>query len=209
MIFRVIFFFALLCSWCAGIGRPPVSKRKFVSPIVDGVIQNISSLMMDHDLALMFENCLPNTLDTTVAFFKLGNSPSEDDSFVITGDISAMWLRDSMNQVLPYFRFAKQEPQLQALLRGLVNRHVQCILTDPWANAHNFDSSGNPGPHQDDSTSSPSFLGTRVDAMSPAVFERKYELDSQCSFLKLSRTYYDATNDSSPFGSQWLVRKHI
>ena len=61
-------------------------------------------------------NTLPNTLDTTVASFDFG------DTFIITGDINAMWLRDSCNQVLPYMRFIKQDPHLESMLQGLVMR---------------------------------------------------------------------------------------
>lgn len=75
--------------------RPPVPNRKFTSQAIEGVIQEIKSKMKDKDLAWIFENCFPNTLDTTV-FFTDGD---ELDTFVITGDINAMWLRDSTNQV--------------------------------------------------------------------------------------------------------------
>ena len=198
-------------------GRPPPRLRKFVSPAVDAEIARIKAKMSDPQLAQLFENCLPNTLDTTIFSFTEGSASTvdavrdtvhdtaaADDTFVITGDIDAMWLRDSMNQVLPYFRFARKDARLQALLRGVVNRQALCVRTDAFANAFNLNRNGNPGPHQDDATTSPSFLGTRVDAMSPAVFERKYELDSLMAFLKLSRTYHTATNDTTPFDAPWL-----
>ncbi len=62
---RHIFMLLVLLapSLCA---RPPPSQRKFVSPAVDDVISDIKSRMKDPALATMFENCLPNTLDTTV-----------------------------------------------------------------------------------------------------------------------------------------------
>lgn len=101
-------------------------------------------------------------------------------------------------------QFAAQDAPLQALLSGLVRRQTQQILLDVYANAHNFDALQGNTPHSDDHTSRPSFLGTRVGAMTPLIFERKYELDSLCAFLKLSRTYYAATNDSAPLNAAWV-----
>ena len=57
----------------------------------------------------MFENCFPNTLDTTVHF------DGDDDTFVYTGDIHAMWLRDSGAQVWPYVQLANQDPRLKKM----------------------------------------------------------------------------------------------
>jgi meiotically up-regulated gene 157 (Mug157) protein len=49
----------------------------------------------------------------------------EPDTFIITGDIFALWLRDSTNQVLPYIPFATKDPNLQNMIKGLINRHVK------------------------------------------------------------------------------------
>jgi hypothetical protein len=80
--------------------RPPSNERKFVSEAVEEKIDHIKHRIMDRDLAVLFENCLPNTLDTTVLSYSPENTPTVDlDTFIITGDIEAMWLRDSTNQV--------------------------------------------------------------------------------------------------------------
>ena len=189
-------------------GRPSVAQRNFVSKAVDEAIDAIASNMSDPDLACIFRNTLPNTLDTTVTF--PGGAQSSDDSlpFVITGDITAMWLRDSMNQVLPYIPFAKDDATLQGMLKGLIARQAQQVNLDAYANAFTSGSPASPpSPHTDDQTTSPGFLGTRVDAMVPGIFERKYELDSLCAFLKLSRTYYEQLGDTSPFvkdDGEWI-----
>ncbi|KEG05632.1 DUF1237 domain protein, partial [Trypanosoma grayi] len=117
--------------------RPSLEDRRFRSNTIEEVIANYTGRMKDKDLATLFENCFPNTLDTTVI------RASEQDSFIITGDINAMWLRDSMFQVLPYIPFAKQDPKLMEMLHGLVRRHLQSVLIDPYANGFNEFANGN------------------------------------------------------------------
>lgn len=84
--------------------RPAPENRKFTSPAVEAEIARVKALIDDPKLAWMFENCFPNTLDTTVNFRQVNGKP---DTFVITGDIDAMWLRDSSAQVVPYLPLAK------------------------------------------------------------------------------------------------------
>jgi len=76
--------------------------------------------MVDDTLKQMFINCLPNTLDTTVDY-TAGTRP---DTFIITGDIHAMWLRDSSASVLPYLPYALKDAHLQDMLRGLIFRQA-------------------------------------------------------------------------------------
>ena len=83
----------------------------------------------DPELAWLFGNCYPNTLDTTVRFER--DAGGRPDSFVITGDIDAMWLRDSTNQVWPYLPLTTQDGDLRELLEGLIHRQATCILLDP------------------------------------------------------------------------------
>ena len=105
------------------------------------------------------------------------NTSGSEDTFIITGDINAMWLRDSTNQVNPYIDLAADDPALQALLRGLIRRQTACVLLDVYANAFNVDATAR-SYESDDVSTRPSFLGTRVDALSGAIWERKWELDS-------------------------------
>ena len=86
--------------------RPPVEKRLFRSASVDAKIDEVQKALGDTKLAWLFGNCLPNTLDTTVHY---SNKDGDDDTFVYTGDIHAMWLRDSAAQVWPYLRFVKKD----------------------------------------------------------------------------------------------------
>ncbi|CAE8686935.1 unnamed protein product [Polarella glacialis] len=202
--------------------RPPVAQRTFRSEAVDKAIEDIAGRMTDGNLACLFRNTLPSCLDTTVYSFKPAgvskpqgscsstpglcklDSDDKDDTFIVTGDINAMWLRDSTNQVLPYMRYAKEDPHLQQLLRGLVNRQVRQIQTDVFANAHNIDRSTGQNPNSYDKTTKPGPGGIPVNAMNPLIYERKYELDSLCAFLKLGSEYYAGTADSTPFDSDWV-----
>ena len=76
--------------------RPAPADRRFSSPAVEAAITRVGARIADPELRLMFGNCLPNTLDTTVF---PGTFEGHPDTFVITGDIDAMWLRDSSAQV--------------------------------------------------------------------------------------------------------------
>ena len=153
--------------------RPPEQERSFKSDTIEQVIEDICSNITDPDIMKMFYICFPNTLDSTVNF---SNDPNPE-TFIVTGDIPAMWLRDSTNQIWPYLRFITQDTHLENLFIGLINKQTKCILTDPYANAFNQDNS---------------------------VWERKYELDSLGAFLRLSAGYYSTTQSLAPFGSEWL-----
>lgn len=164
--------------------RPSWERRKFASPVIEYVVRELTTRMKDESLAMLFANCFPNTLDTTVYSF----SSSAPDAFVITGDIPAQWLRDSTNQVLPYIPFAGDDPRLGRLLCGLVRRQGRDVNHDPYANAFVFGTTG--GGHATDK---------RKPAMTPHVFEGKYELDSLCALLKLSHRYWKHTGDLECF----------
>lgn len=131
-------------------------------------------------LAHMFSQCYPNTLETTTVLL------GDDTSFVFTGDIEAMWLRDSSAQVRPYIELAKNDARVQRLLRGLIHRQAKYILIDPYANAFNRDADGKG--HQSDFTK-----------LNPWIWERKFELDSLCYPLQLCYSYWQATEDITIF----------
>ena len=93
--------------------RPAPQDRLFTSPSIEKAILDVQSQLTNKRLAWMFGNCFPNTLDTTVQFTE-DDGEGHPDTFVITGDIHAMWLRDSGAQVWPYLRFANEDPKLKA-----------------------------------------------------------------------------------------------
>ena len=147
---------------------------------LEAALQPILDAIEDDTLRKTFEKCFFNTIRTT-AFFE------EDDTvFLLTGDIPAMWLRDSAAQVLQYLFFAEKCESVRKLIRGLFRKQLRFILTDPYANAFNRTANGNG--HIDD-------LPTPI----PEVWERKFELDSLCYPFFLACKYYDKTKDATIF----------
>ncbi len=168
--------------------RPPAAQRSFVSDSVESLIKSVSSSIADPELAWLFANCLPNTLDTTIDHRI--DADGRPDTYVITGDIAAMWLRDSAAQVWPYLPLTRTDPAMRTLIAGVINRQADGILLDPYANAFYRDPVF--GKHQDDRTE-----------MKPGVHERKWELDSLAYFFRLSHGYWAATDDTAPFDEKW------
>jgi meiotically up-regulated gene 157 (Mug157) protein len=168
--------------------RPEPSKRLFHSEAVERKIQEVKTMLSNPYLKWMFENCFPNTLDTTVHY---RTQNGEDDTFVYTGDIHAMWLRDSGAQVWPYVDLANEDPNLKKMLRGVILRQFKCINIDPFANAFNDGPIGDP------------WMSDMTD-MKEDLHERKWEIDSLCYPLRLAYQYWKVTGDSSIFDSIWL-----
>ncbi|TWT97834.1 hypothetical protein Pla108_19870 [Botrimarina colliarenosi] len=168
--------------------RPPVDERCFTSESVEQTIATVKPIIADPELAWMFENCYPNTLDTTVDYEVLYGKP---DTFVITGDIDAMWLRDSTAQVWPYLRYVNEDEALRKLVEGLVRRQTKCVLLDPYANAF-----------YKDLTKESEWASDRP-APIDGVHERKWEIDSLCYTVRLANEYYRLTGEKSIFDSDW------
>ena len=152
------------------------------------VIEEFKRSVANPELAALFQNCFSNTLETTVEFATTNGRP---DAFVITGDIEAMWLRDSTAQVWTYLPYAVQDEQLRVVFRGVIRRQTDCILIDPYANAFNRGPSG--GHWQSDHT-----------LMRPEVYERKWEIDSLCYPIRLAHGYWTATGEIDLFDKVWL-----
>lgn len=169
--------------------RIPEAQRKFKSIAVEKTIADIKKSIGNKEIAWLFENCFPNTLDTTVDFEMINGKP---DTYVITGDIDAMWLRDSTAQVWPYLPLCKQDAALQQLIKGVINRQTKCILKDPYANAF----------YKDENKIS-EWKETDITDMKPGIHERKWEIDSLCYPIRLAFGYWKETGDASPFDKDW------
>jgi uncharacterized protein len=164
------------------------AKRKFRSAAVERTIERVQSSIGNKELAWMFGNCFPNTLDTTVDFEMVNGRP---DTYVITGDIDAMWLRDSSAQVWPYLPLMSEDPRLQQLIAGVINRQTRYVILDPYANAF-YKNPDKESPWKSDTT-----------RMKPGVHERKWEVDSLCYTIRLAYGYWTTSKDTAPFDDAW------
>ncbi len=168
--------------------RVPKESRHFTSKSVEAAIAKFKSTVKNPELAWLFDNCFPNTLDTTVYHGMRGGFP---DTYVITGDIDAMWLRDSSAQVWPYLQFVNEDAQLKQLIAGVIRRQVYCVNKDPYANAF-YNDENKVGEWAKDLTN-----------MKPGVHERKWEIDSLCYPIRLAYNYWKKTGDTSIFDEEW------
>ena len=168
--------------------RTPAASRRFQSPAIEEAINRFKADTPDPELGWLFENCFPNTLDTTVFFQMLDGKP---DTTIITGDIDAMWLRDSCAQVWPYLPFMAQDPNLKRLVAGLIHRQTRCILLDPYANAFYGDAE------------KVGYWKSDLTDMKPGIHERKWEIDSLCYPIRLAYAFWQATGDTTPFDANW------
>lgn len=149
-------------------------------PLTEQDILTSSYLQNNPKLYMLFKNCFYCTLNTTTEFL------SDGSAFVFTGDIPAMWLRDSSAQVRHYIPFAKKNKKFQQLIEGLLKRQLYYIQVDPYANA--FNKEDNNAGHKNDITEH-----------NPWVWERKYEIDSLCYPIQLAYLYWKETGRTSIF----------
>ncbi|KAI9756063.1 MAG: pre-rRNA-processing protein esf1 [Chaenotheca gracillima] len=196
--------------------RPSIHCRTFASPLVEKIIEDFSSRMEDQDLARIFENAFPNTLDTTVrwhvdgtekgakknyggSLYKDSSKWAAPQSFIVTGDINAEWLRDSTNQLAQYQILAKRDKKIANLILGAINTQAEYVIESPYCNAFQppppsrLPATGN---GQDD-TVHPNFEPS-------FVFECKYELDSLAHFLALTTQYYEHSGSTAFLTPRWL-----
>ncbi|TDQ37687.1 glycoside hydrolase family 125 protein [Aureibacillus halotolerans] len=132
-----------------------------------------------------FRNGFSDTLMKTLSI-------SEDGSvYLVTGDIPAMWLRDSTAQIQPYLVLAKTNEVFQSLIAKLIQKQCDYILIDPYANA--FNEKPNNNGHQTDKTK-----------MSPWIWERKYEIDSLCYPIKLAYQLFKESGYTDHFNESFL-----
>ena len=154
---------------------------------IDAMIDRVRAHFAQSDpyVAEVFASCLENTLQKTIHF-----SP-DGAIFVATGDIPAMWLRDSTSQLVPYLRFAREEADIRGILLALSRRQMALIRLDPYANAFNMGATGSPW--QSDATD-----------MKPELWERKFEVDSLCFPVQLSWLMWKRADITEQFDAGWL-----
>ncbi|CAO3611238.1 unnamed protein product [Cunninghamella blakesleeana] len=186
--------------------RPIEACRTFTSKIIEQVVNTVTKSISNLDLAQLFKNTFPNTLDTTIketACITSNSTNCHPLTFLVTGDINAMWLRDSANQIMPYLDYIPQDLSLKKMFLGTIYMQAHFISIEPYANAFHPPDSMNdwslmhqPNPYQHHAS-----ITDKV----PIVYEAKWEIDSLASFFSISYNYWKTTNDSSFVDSPiWL-----
>lgn len=159
-----------------------MQSKTNLTQVIENIATELAESIESPRLKEVFYQTFINTAKTTV-------QQTEDDYFVITGDIPAMWLRDSTAQIEHYLPFAKKYKEIQTLFEGLIHRQNLCIQIDPYANA--FNKTANGQKWEEDLTKD-----------SPWVWERKYEIDSLCYPIRLMYLYWKETGNSEFFDTQ-------
>ena len=170
--------------------------------------------MEDKDLARLFENAFPNTLDTTVKWHVDGTQKKHKSkhskgqrkdgawegpqSFIVTGDINAEWLRDSTNQLAQYQSLATKDKKIENLILGAINTQAEYVIESPYCNAFQP-----PPPSNIPPTSNGQHDDVHPAYESSQVFECKYELDSLAHFLALANQFYTNTKSTAFLTPRW------
>lgn len=157
---------------------------KVPSAVYDRIEKYCAKLQNNPKLAELYRNCYPNTLETAVIEKKNG------ELFVLTGDIPAMWLRDSTAQVSHYLPLAGEDEETRNIIKGVIKTQFGYILKDPYANSFNEEANDHGHIHD-------------LPKKNPWVWERKYEIDSLCYPVRLAYLYWKATADSSIFDADF------
>jgi meiotically up-regulated gene 157 (Mug157) protein len=186
--------------------RPTEECRTFKSQGLEDTVSRMQSVIKDPDLARLFQNAYPNTLDTAIKWKGYAaDNAQEELTFIITGDINAMWLRDSSNQLqsyLPILNASSDANSIASLYRGVINLQARYLLTAPYCNAFQPPVESGIAPSENDAGSQDTVFPPYSNS---SVFECKYELDSLAAFLQISTDYYNATGDLDVFSKfKWV-----
>lgn len=156
-------------------------------PVIDRTIEKVREKFKGEDarIADVFQHCISDTLQKTIHILEDGSV------FVITGDIPAMWLRDSACQLTPFIRFAKEDADIREILVGLAKKQTEQILMDPYANAFKAEENPELG-----------WMEDRTD-MKPILWERKYEIDSLCHPIMMHWNLWKQCGTTEHFTEEW------
>ena len=159
--------------------------KKQLIQATDQKVQEILSTGIHSDADQLFQSGLQTTLQENLFI-------QNNQIFLQTGDIPAMWLRDSAFQAIPFVKFAQPNNIFEQFVRELIKSQLQYIRIDPYANAFNI-IANNHHFARDESNG----------GINPSVWERKFELDSLCAPLFLSQQLFEATGDIIQFDNSY------
>lgn len=163
-------------------------ERNFKSKVIKNAIPEFQKNVKDEELSWLFNNCFPNTIDTIVTYSEKKGKP---DIYVITGDIDAMWLRDSSAQIWPCMAFTEKDKKLKKPVASIIDRQAEYILNDYYADVF-YDHPNKEGEWMSDLTN-----------MQNGVHERKWEIDSFYYRIRLCYYYWKSTGDTASFDDEW------
>lgn len=163
-----------------------MGTKKIPASMVEMIEHIKKEASNDEKLQTMFEHAFSNTYETTL------RKKEDGTTFVITGDIPAMWLRDSAAQVRPYLILAETDSDMADMIQGVIQKQMEYIAHDPYANAFNDSPSGDR--YHDDETE-----------MTPWLWERKYEIDSLCYPIQLAYLFWKSTGRTDHFNESFRI----
>ncbi|MGI1690679.1 glycoside hydrolase family 125 protein [Thermoanaerobacter uzonensis] len=152
--------------------------------VLKNKVEEISNFLNNEKLKKMFVKSFLNTLETTIEKLNDGSV------YVITGDIPAMWLRDSTGQIKSYLKFANEIHEIKEIIMGVIKRQIMYIKIDPYANAFNKEPNNNGHIHD-------------IPKKNPWVWERKYEIDSLCYPIQLAYLLWKETGFTEQFSKDF------
>lgn len=153
---------------------------------LDIYIDAISPKIREEHL-VSFINCFKNTLYTTIEY-----NEEQEITEILTGDIPAMWNRDSAVQIRPFLTIVEESESMKKLFRGLIKNYTKQIALDPYANAFKVSTCDEEG-HTDDLTE-----------IKGGIWERKFEIDSLCYPIQIAYLYYLNSGDKSIFTEEFF-----
>ncbi|KAK3701776.1 hypothetical protein LTR37_015296 [Vermiconidia calcicola] len=181
--------------------RPSPECRTFNSSAVEDAIKMLKGEIGDPDLFRLFENTFPNTIDTCIKWRGVAANNSEEElAFIITGDINAMWVRDSANQIAPYKAVLKdKKDDIASIFRGALNLQARYLIQSPYCNA--FQPPPESGMNRNTNGGRYRVTPSYDDNV---VYTCNFELDDWGGFLQLSHDYFNKTQDLDFFSKfQW------
>ncbi|THG98569.1 hypothetical protein EW026_g3652 [Hermanssonia centrifuga] len=167
------------------------------------VIEDMKARLKDPDLARLFENTFPNTLGLRFKPYQCAFLSSLDADTTVkyfNADITAQWLRDTGNQFAHYHTLLSQDKELATLVKAVINNEARYVSQFPYCGAFQPPPESGLAPSHNDWADG---VTVNPPVNNQTVYECKYEIDSLCGFLKLSRSYYQATNDASFMNDEW------